>query len=125
MRISDWSSDVCSSDLREYRIFGIGDRLALRRLADQAFAVLGEGDDRRRRARALDIFDNLGLAALHDRDTAIRGAEVDPDHFGHNVNVLVALVAPSIGTPDTGFPQRGFWVRHRRSEEHTYELQSL
>src|SRR3546814_14196118 len=29
---------------REYRIFGIGDRLALRRLADQAFAVLGEGD---------------------------------------------------------------------------------
>src|SRR3546814_16444516 len=91
MRISDWSSDVCSSDLREYRIFGIGDRLALRRLADQAFAVLGEGDDRRRRARALDIFDNLGLAALHDRDTAIRGAEVDPDHFGHNVNVLVAL----------------------------------
>src|SRR3546814_15190847 len=75
MRISDWSSDVCSSDL------------------DQAFAVLGKGDDRRCRARALDVFDNSGLAALHDRDTAIRGAEVDPDHFGHNDNVLVALVA--------------------------------
>ena len=37
---------------RENRIVGIGDRLALRRLADQTLAVLGESDDRRRRARA-------------------------------------------------------------------------
>jgi hypothetical protein len=67
---------------RENRVFGIGDRLALCRLADQAFAVLRKGDDRRRRARAFDIFDNLGLAAFHHRDAAVRGAEVDPDHFG-------------------------------------------
>ena len=53
---------------REHGVVGIGDRLALGRLADQALAVLGEGDDRRRRARAFRIFDDLGLAALHDGD---------------------------------------------------------
>src|SRR3546814_6776758 len=126
MRISDWSSDVCSSDLglggflhllkdegrnlrrriifvagldprvavaalddrvgdqlgvllgdriveaaadqalhRENGVFGVGDGLALRRLADQALAILRKGDDRRGRARAFDIFDNLGFSAFH------------------------------------------------------------
>ena len=68
---------------REHGIVGIGDRLALRRLADQPLAVLGEGDDRRRRARAFRIFDNLGLPALHDGDRAVGGAEIDADHSCH------------------------------------------
>ena len=62
----------------------IGDRLALGRLADQAFAVLGEGDDRRRGARAFRILDDLGLAPIHDGDAAVGGAEVDTDNFGHD-----------------------------------------
>ncbi len=37
---------------RENGVVGVGDGLALGRLADQALAVLGEGDDRRRGARA-------------------------------------------------------------------------
>ncbi len=47
---------------REDRVVAVGDRLALGRLADQALAVLGEGDDRRRGARAFRILDDLGLA---------------------------------------------------------------
>ena len=44
--------------------FGIGDRLALGRLADEALAVVGEGDDRGRRARAFRILDHLGARRL-------------------------------------------------------------
>ncbi|ENY83155.1 NAD-specific glutamate dehydrogenase [Sphingopyxis sp. MC1] len=79
---------------RKNGVFGIGDGLALCRLADQALAILGEGDDRRGRPRAFHIFDNLGLAAFHHRDTAVRGAEVDPDHFGHSLNVLIIFRRP-------------------------------
>jgi len=79
---------------RKNRVFGVGDGLALRRLADQALAILCKGDDRRGRPRAFHIFDNLGFSAFHHRDTAVRGAEVDPDHFGHWYSVLVASPAP-------------------------------
>src|SRR3546814_4049750 len=101
MRISDWSSDVCSSDLRvvvatadqpldrEERVFRIGDGLALGRLPDQPLAALGKGDHRGRRSNAFGVLDHLGLRALHDGDAGVRGAQVD------------------------------------RSEEHTSELQSL
>jgi hypothetical protein len=57
----------------------VGHGLTLGGLADQALAILGEGDDRRRGARAFRIFDNLGLAAVHDCDAAVGGAEVDTD----------------------------------------------
>ena len=68
---------------RENRIVGVGDRLALGRLADQPLTVLGEGDDRRRGARALAIFDDLRLAAFHHGDAAVGRAQVDPDDLGH------------------------------------------
>src|SRR5205085_10806839 len=56
---------------------------ALGGLADQALAVLGERDDRRRGARALGVLDDLGLAPFHHRDAAVGGAEVDTDYFSH------------------------------------------
>jgi hypothetical protein len=62
---------------------GIGDGLALGRLADQPLAVLGEGDDRRRGARAFRIFNDLRLAAFHDGDAAVGGAKIDTDNFCH------------------------------------------
>ena len=55
----------------------IGDRLALRRLADEALAVLRECDDRRRRARAFAVFQNYRVAALHDRHAGVGRAQVD------------------------------------------------
>src|SRR3546814_6655722 len=91
MRISDWSSDVCSSDLsdkalhREDGVVGIGDGLALGGLADQPLAVLGEGNDGRRRARAFRVLDHLRLAAFHDSNAAVCGAEIDTDNFCHMI----------------------------------------
>jgi hypothetical protein len=66
-------------------VLGVGDRLALGRRADQHLAVVGVGDDRRGGARAFRVLDHLGLAALHDRDAAVGGAEVDADDFCHRV----------------------------------------
>ncbi len=51
---------------RMERVLRIGDRLALGRLANLDLAVLREGDDRRSRAVALAVLDDLGRTALHD-----------------------------------------------------------
>ena len=42
----------------------VGDRLALGRLADEALAVVREGDDGRRGARAFRVLDDLRLSRL-------------------------------------------------------------
>src|SRR3546814_4519282 len=103
LRISDWSSDVCSSDLplaRAQREFGV-DRSALGAERDddhpvggggEGFAGVGDtlGDEARPRDRAVEV----ELAAI----LLSRGL-VDPDE----VDVKVA----------------------ERSEEHTSEIQSL
>ena len=62
---------------------GVGDRLALGRLADEALAVVREGDDGGRGARAFRILDDLRLRAFHDGDAGVGGAEVDADNFTH------------------------------------------
>ena len=49
----------------------IGDRLALGRLAHEALAAIGEGNHRRRGARALSVRDDDRLAGLNDGYTAI------------------------------------------------------
>ncbi|EAS48812.1 putative glutamate dehydrogenase [Aurantimonas manganoxydans SI85-9A1] len=68
---------------RKQRVFGIGDRLALGRLADEALAVVGEGHHGGRGARALGILDHLGILAVHDRDAGIGRAKVDSDYLRH------------------------------------------
>ena len=68
---------------REEGALGVGHRLALGGLADQALAVVGERDDRGRRARAFRILDDLGRRAFHDGDAGVGGAEVDADDFSH------------------------------------------
>ena len=70
------------------RVLRVGDGLALGGLPDQHLAVLGEGDDRRRRAVTFAVLDDLGLAALHDRDTGIGRAQIDANHFSHCENPL-------------------------------------
>src|SRR3546814_11353288 len=94
MRISDWSSDVCSSDLEpaadqalysKDSVIGIGDGLTLGRLTDQAFAILGKSHDRWRCACPFRIFDDLRFATIHDCDTAVRRAKVDTNNFAHIV----------------------------------------
>ena len=69
---------------REEGALRVGDRLALRRLADQPLAVAGEGDDRRRGARPFRVLDDFRVLAVHDRDARIGRAEVDTDYLSHS-----------------------------------------
>src|SRR3546814_5611571 len=96
MRISDWSSDVCSSDLN---------------LA-HAFAACGPTDKGRLRA---DATPNLGIVdAYNDMLSAHQPFETYP--------ALIREAARALGAT----AQVAGGVRlMRRSEEHTSELQSL
>ena len=85
---------------RENRVVRIGHCLALGRLTDQAFAILGEGDDRRRGARAFRIFNYLRLGTVHHGDTAVGGSKVDTDNFSHYSPFLTSRVTPRAGLPD-------------------------
>src|SRR3546814_1756752 len=96
MRISDWSSDVCSSDL--LRPPGHGRR-----------ALEQQGDRRDRAGRPADHDDTrIALAAQQIGDALIAA---DAEHF-------VRLDQPVARAGDERH------ARHR-SEEHTSELQSL
>ena len=65
------------------RVFGVGDGLAFGDLADQAVAVLGKRDDRRRRAPAFGICDDDRLAAFHHGNDRIGRSQVDTYNFAH------------------------------------------
>src|SRR5690606_17431750 len=73
-------------------VLGIGDRLALGRGPHQDFAVLGPGDDGRSGAVALAVFDDAGLAAFHDGDAGVGGAQVDADDLAHDDVLLNPVV---------------------------------
>ena len=62
----------------------VGHRLALGGLANQTL-ILGEAHDRGRGACAFGIFNDTGLAAIHDGDARVGGSQVDADDFGHDV----------------------------------------
>ena len=68
---------------REDGVLGIRHRLPLRDLADEPLTVLGERHDRRRQPAAFRVGDDDGLAALHDCDHGVGGAQVDTDDFAH------------------------------------------
>ena len=68
---------------REDGVLGVGHGLPLGDLADQPLAGLGEGDDRRRQPAAFRVGDDDRLAAFHDRDDGVGGAQVDADDFAH------------------------------------------
>src|SRR3546814_9545371 len=115
MRISDWSSDVCSSDLSDCRRFVAvsgSTRLAGRR-ADQERRMSAPGkSDRwvRRRPPARDLRDLL--LDLLTRLVCVRHHNIDP----RVTRRLWRLPA------DAG---RKCLSANSRSEEHTSELQSL
>ncbi len=67
---------------------GIGDRLALGRLADQPLAIIGKGDDRGRGAHAFRVFNDLRRLAFHHGDARIGRAEIDADDLAHAVSPL-------------------------------------
>src|SRR3546814_5347025 len=100
MRISDWSSDVCSSDL-----------LRRRRLRFPCEAQ----DFQRRRGQPL-----LGRPAGADLRRQRGQVGLVPRH-----HVPIQAVDHGLRTPATAFLVRQRLGRLARSEEHTSELQSL
>src|SRR3546814_9739428 len=105
MRISDWSSDVCSSDLGQYPLAaaGRGDdpvRSVLSRMAD----VPGGGRRMRRARRTV-----RGVARRHSGAAGAGGAH--PVESRAPADRIMLLPPGNAG--------------RQRSEEHTSELQSL
>src|SRR3546814_5687650 len=112
MRISDWSSDVCSSDLPEHLRARLSLRLAGRAVADATSERRADLRAPRQRLRAL-------LAARAAAQPLLRAGEGrrEPGRLAGRALLGAAEVAAS---------RRGRRPpRHRRSDEHTSELQSL
>src|SRR3546814_3551674 len=114
MRISDWSSDVCSSDLRHVAVVLIG-----------AFAALH--DHRLEHGRSLILEPRIGpasrgAAGLVDIDT---GARADDDTVDRRIIRAAAEQHRVDRRSERAEVRRRGGNRHRRSEEHTSELQSL
>ena len=92
----------------------VGDGLTLGDLTDQALAVLGEGDDGRRRAVALGVDDDGRLSAFHDGHTGVRGAQVDADNLAHNKTSQISKKM-DLSCISSSFPRR----RPARNRERT------
>src|SRR3546814_5152287 len=105
MRISDWSSDVCSSDLHVEALL-----VPVDQLLDRRRQILVGGDDGNQRA---------DVEAAGDREQAAAGVEHEGRQLGQQVvdelHEELALIDLEADVEDA--PQR--------SEEHTSELQSL
>src|SRR3546814_4973300 len=112
MRISDWSSDVCSSDLR-------------RQLVPQQQPLLTAcpfDQHHRRRAQRLAHMAEVPVATLRLEDMAAGDGRLAARHAGKAVEAAVEVG----GKPGTRFADRPVEQRiMARSEEHTSELQSL
>src|SRR3546814_8712963 len=119
MRISDWSSDVCSSDLRFIFVNSPGSPTGWTMDRDQQRAIL----DFARANGIWIIADEVYARIVYDRKAAPSFLEIaEPD------DPLLVVNSFSKTWAMTGW--RVGWLTHpagigERSEEHTSELQSL
>src|SRR3546814_3599050 len=98
MRISDWSSDVCSSDLNRRRVLAVMLTLIL---------VGGIGADA--------VGAHVALGA---------GCRFDPSNDNDGLGIGYSSTNLNAARRDSTSASAGHWNR-KRSEEHTSELQSL
>src|SRR3546814_2466264 len=114
MRISDWSSDVCSSDL-QFEPAARADAMIIFHLRLGRPGVVALGREDQRRGGVIDIVAHVGehLAAL-EQPIGVEGAAEQ------RLAILARYlgIAGSLGLLVIDEPQR-------RSEENTSELQSL
>src|SRR3546814_5010645 len=118
MRISDWSSDVCSSDLREQSLPQVGPSLLVGADPHPGGGVVGDGD---LRGSVVDDLPQLGadqpeVVALQQAGGVGLVDEVFPDQPAADAERAQYVVQGQalLRAPGPG-----------RSEEHTSELQSL
>src|SRR3546814_6036030 len=120
MRISDWSSDVCSSDL-----LGIGDRV------DLAFdvgdvAILEAAQYMTDRIDLADMGEELVAEALTLRGTAHQAGDIDEGQLGRDDLARAGDLGQHVQSLVRHADQAGIRLDGaERSEEHTSELQSL
>src|SRR3546814_2625693 len=114
MRISDWSSDVCSSDLALDDDLNTPQALAeIAAIAATARKAGTEGERRRLKSQLLGAGQALGLLQQAPADWFGRGSSGDDDA---RIQTLIDERAAAKKTRD---------FTRARSEEHTSELQSL
>src|SRR3546814_3336266 len=130
MRISDWSSDVCSSDLPDELRHDLAIIETGLKKTDGALASGGAID---RLIRAVETF-GFHLATLdlrqnsniHERVVAelLKTGGVEADYLALDENARIALLRKELAT---NRPLSGRFAEYseERSEEHTSELQSL
>src|SRR3546814_8645543 len=120
MRISDWSSDVCSSDLAERRDAVVRRREGLVRPARLQAPLLQEGEGVERAVvceMARDEEQRLAVLVLQDL-VLVPDLVEHGSGFGHGT-------PPSLGSrPRAATMPARFPSNPRRSEEQTSELQS-
>src|SRR3546814_7924679 len=111
MRISDWSSDVCSSDLVGQALDGLAEALVVLDTDRPAVRDVAGGDR-----------DDPGLV-LHDlqRSAPLRLPGQPPPSLPVLVGVRGQSFGKQVGDGEAG----GLDDRRRRSEEHTSALQHL
>src|SRR3546814_8750519 len=102
MRISDWSSDVCSSDLQTLLDVPAPPVLA---------QLLDDWEDQRKPARVLLVMDVSGSM----------GDVADPATGATKLDLAKSATITALGDFNDD-DEVGLWIR---SEEHTSELQSL
>src|SRR3546814_5316302 len=103
MRISDWSSDVCSSDLLQA---GLAAGFGLQVQHDRALVAV----------QVQVQVAHAGVAHGPHRAHVVAGGGFDLDHVGPQVAQYLRGIGPHDDRAQ---------VQDARTEEHTYELQSL
>src|SRR3546814_8263216 len=111
MRISDWSSDVCSSDLTTGRP------------AYSQFDVAMTGDGRFV-ITWIDRINILGISALKQQTLDAQSYASDGSPIGSVITVYQTDLF-AVRTPTVAVDGAGNFVVAWRSEEHTSELQQL
>src|SRR3546814_2394323 len=116
MRISDWSSDVCSSDLKS--VAG--------RASDESRSLTVHSDDR---AGVAVRGEGAVIADGYRTDRGRRDADLESEHSDPAADDRADVAAGDLADDDLVHPHHHRAQLHapgdRRSEEHTSELQSL
>src|SRR3546814_10533871 len=123
MRISDWSSDVCSSDLAPaQRLGALVQEVAGLPVGEVDAPVAIEADDAGRHAAQHRLDGAVAVVELFVRlQQGVLLARKLAGHLVEGARQVADLVAP--GRPDHPRPEVA--LADPRSEEHTSELQSL